>query len=1369
MKKTENKTNASRATKLPHHTGATLSTALPLSTVQFIFNDFESFYHKVRKIILKVDYFDLDNDVSVFNDITRLGNLDSKYFLDLVRPRFVATKYSSKVSCVLPSSPISIPNQIKSPPVINSDGIVYSVLNENYMPIAKHDMYLNNFRVDWDRLPGYSNRRDHSQSNNQNVIHGRASMFERCYRPRVHSPMQAFIMNIFSYTCDRCNDIYFKGSNAQLSCTYTNCICFSTSSSLMAFVNLTDPGRGMPWLYKSKFQKVVRNTDYPFISSMLPCLMMSLLELASRKVLCAIDQAFECHLVNTYLKYSTTSLFARAMEYKSIVSEFDQYIFNNTNLIRFKTSANGSVFGYETISPGSDALIEISKFEELFGDIIDVKAVSGLSDHEGRLLLSYTQLLSNIPMVIATAPILSIKYSGQATAGSGISRPLIPTKVMLIGDLQVPIQFQDAYPEITQIRASIRKNIELNPPKLDKLESDYIDAATTNSAGLSKSDMDNIMRNAVSEWGEEAKMYSTLSNMRLIDAISHISKTFTTIENFESSLLDSTKQIMIGSRMQISRRQRSIFVVPTVNTLGPFLILSVLEPYVKKDKVTASGKTTGDIRDANQVLNNTSTPCTYNYSSDISGMDTSTFMGALRVVESVVLEYLATRRGEANPFFINKQDGISKLVLIQTQSINPDGSYGPTVTEEVSVLEYLIMVTMMLTSYNAKMVDGLFLSNARASSTVFQSGRFDTGIQHTTLNKAVEDVVYTILADQFAHLSVEVRPAVMGDDGSNKIQSLNDTSLEAAAKMYEDTVSDIWTKLGYKLEPVKSKFSAEFLKLYAVTGALSPYHYRVPLYSSEKGENYSRPVFGKLEDFRTVIYQLSSRVPEPNCNYGLLLLGHVMLGSIKIVLSRGDNIKSGARFLNRSTLAAKDAMTTKVNNVRRQDIHLPHDTWTDSLSNTHTIAYFPSLWFCAPVLAIPLPHISYKKGDVPALYASDGTCYSFRSPAVCRDLLRLVVNAPPKFDDKVRSMTFDAFKNWLDDPTNPQRVILLRYVKVYGIENLYLILRAYNLDFIGNISESIDKTVLRKTGINECYWLRDKLKVERTHLPSASYPNLDQFISNTDSFLDPSKRAASYFANNRLTTKYNMAVPQTMVYYHRLSSRTKDAIATSSEKIFMDIQMYETITSKFESFHTLLMNDLAYGDYHIIQSPRVRQNPRPINFFETGFGFAVPKGSMQSLILNEIGTPSIDAASHKAVKDSINRDVIVKGVQDNILRECAKIYARGSSDALELAFTALGLTGHNKDNVLRLLSINGAFIYTMPFTINPSQLYFFNVNLPTQYPDSFQPSKMAPERLEYFLYLCSLFHSPNLIETQNTIIMGPYLGRLLSIVGKNAV
>lgn len=1140
-----------------------------------------------------------------------------------------------------------IPAHISNPPRIRDDIITYNTAL-GYTPINDKYSYLQNFKIDYDWVET-SNRIDATDADSvkRNVLRGQKKMFHNQIKTRGATPTQVFFISYLNYRCENCIEC-IKNEFLKDCDLYDNCECFLKSAAIITMINLTIDGE-VPFVMSGD-NFVVKSTEVKHVSSLVPTLWFALADLSVRVRLKAVSQALEILIVNEWLDACKESLFGAVLKRFKLIKHTIQKLKTNKSYFAPDYDAEFNIIGAHNMFVERDDN-EIKKVD--YDDWILNFNVDGNISREMIYELQHVS-----PSIIVTGSIeLVLAGSAQATNPENFIRQRIvrETDVGLPVKIPTMIDYEDS--EMNDIAELILDEIKMYPPRLDDLESKFIEIATTNSAGLSVDERRARSEDITKKYGdnEDAKMLQQCAGVRLFDVLYLIRNN---LQSWEQFLSGWNTDNVAGLRYQTGRRVRLIQMLRSVYMLSPFIIKTVLEPSIMASEVTATGKTTNDIRDAYAQCVGTSISVRAN-SDDVTGMDTSTHKMQTGFITNIILRYLENARSEIGTFFIRD----SNTVRVKHYNLQDDNSINECV-EDISVVEAMVMLDNYSSNAPRRYKAGYFSSSVYTSNISFESGTYKTSIQHTRLLSAIYLYIKKQFERKYAMHGLRIYISVLGDDQfSYTVAVGTDVELIKIAEAIRDKVTSILKKFGYITDSTFERGFGEFLKQVAICGVPIPFSVRLPQFSSERGEKGS--VLDRIKNMLGVADELSARVPFSQGIVGYKYLIAMILGIFGVSKARTTSDLEG--------IVKKSGFLYK---------------WM-----TKDIAYLTGrkLWYIALQTGIPFPK---------TLNSKQGCFLTFSSPAYCRRILSFAKRDAIKYDYNQPIVT--RIKNL---PTI-QKLYWTQMYRLRGEEYIKSLFNSSDNFVPITLEERYDMNKLVDLGFYDGYMLYQYAQGVNKRLELGQGFKDLQELGN--SYLDRSLVNVSRLSSYKLETM-GIHVPEAFVYYNRSGARLESVVQTlhlsegkklSVSSLLFDM-CYKAIKTKSDFF-----DSLGYGAYDI---STYDGETKLINYSCSirGLGPCIPSDSIQARYIDCLGLPRKSDYDMDSVKQGIETMLNVPGMSDVVLRFLGETYSKGGSLALELSFDAIGVSSSLRKRIYKLLETIGFGTAVMPYSLSPRKFFYY--------------------------------------------------------------
>lgn len=1182
------------------------------------------------------------------------------------------------------------------------DDIIYHNATLGYQPISPQYGFMTNFKVDWDGVKNIKlddNVNESAVRNNN--ISGQAKLFHNSIIERGARPFEALMSLIVSYICDDCR--YKSESNKQ-------CLCWKNSASLVSIIRLCKKGAGMPFYYRTKkFYNGKQDTSlckserYEYIPSILPILTYSLLELAIREYTSAVDKLFEIHIINNWLESNYTFCF-------DIINKFKKQkkcaeIFRKTGkYIVPEFDADFNFTGFHTdIGEGTTAAFNDFGVEKIFKD-----SAIGLSDNKSRFMAYTVSYMS--PSVLVRGSIeLIIGASAQGTNPKmGMSQQVKTSYDMGVGQT-IPRSFRYNDLDMEGVRAVMYEQIRKNPPNLDKIESSFLESATTNSAGLSRDEI----REQITHYTEHAdaldqKLLPYLIGIRIFDVLNVILEDLVNIESFRNAL---NSESSAGLRYQVDRRIRLIQMLRSIFMCGPFIIKYVLEPSILNSDVAATGKTTNDIRDAYNTIVGTTTSNAVN-SKDIAGMDTGTHKAQTSFVTEAVLDYLQELRYKGHTFFLDTP-------YVNVTVMN---DVGDTWEEKISILEWIVMYENYASNRPRIYRGGYFCNKIVSSNIAFESGSYKTSIQHTFLLVCIFIYVIRLYMVKYAEYGLKIIASVLGDDMFEYMNGVGaKKTIQEVNKEFNDDLTKMLEKFGYIAEDVFEIGFGEFLKQAALFGVPMPYGNRLCVFSSERRDNGT--LFDRVKNIFGVLDELGTRVPRPEYTVNIkMILPHIM----GILSVNSDPLA----YANREYGITVDKLIKSGMIVYKYD-------------DTRYLYTGRPLW----------PHLVNVATPLPRTKTSPRTSFmGFSSPAYCRRICQLIRNS----NTELMNGTYNggSVKRYI--AKTPE--LLKRYwnsvLKTYSERYVQMQWKNYPQMIPKKLIELVDAQKVEYYGLLDGFLIYRGVQISMPDIELG--PKFKRYQQFGNSLLDKQKAAKSFFATRTLLTA-GVKVPSDVTYYNRVGARLISVAKTATVDQLKRFSNGRVLSlCKFRSSILLeYLETISYGIYDISFSEG-KTSHLAYDVIKNGFGPCVPPNSTQSLLIATLGLPSPRASEIDTVKYGIQSSILIDGVSDSVLRALNLSFDKMGSRGVELMMDAIGMAPKLKQRVWQLIADLGIETLSIPYAINPRKCYYYGTSYTDKNNGNFRMANIRyiPRRLQWAIYVSEVCYDPSASIQSLQLVLG---------------
>lgn len=1321
---------------------------MPTSIIMPVMLRIEETYFKVKNLIhdrLIIGLPEGDSALLCNYDIVVLSKADSIYFIDFFVHEFANNKdivYTSTKPNMVTCSRVEIPPSLLDPPHMNTDRIRYNASLESYTPLRTLDAYLQNYRIDYDSVymgPKLTKNND-AQSQINNVRNGISKMFHEQLRPRDLNPLQALVVALFSYLCEDCT-ITFNST----------CKCYIKSPELDVLSRFCQSGKGIPFFVRLTDSKSIKNPNYKFISSLIPTIWYILLDLSLRTGCGSLTPTYSAFICTKWLKASTYSLFGEILGSFKKYKEILPMIFAKTDFQVVKVNHDNSIVGAHLNGPQGVFVQEEYNAILLKHDLAGgyPSTLTEMNDFDGRNMIAMLQYLLTPSVPIKTPIALSLDVSARATNTTGgvIRKPI---KFAKIRDHFVAVKWYVEDPDIQGMQNILREQLTLHPPRLDNLESKFIEAATTNSAGVDADKLAQIRKEILKELGDtqDAKEIAANAGVRIFDVLRVIQNECTTVDAILRAMDTVGKS---GIRVQVGRRNRLIQMLATIFMFAPFLVKTMIDNIIEHSGIAATGKTTNDIRDLHQLAYATSHNTWILYA-DVRGMDTATYGPQQQTLTEVLLEYGEKVREFNFNYFLNQVNGRSQLIKVLVKYYDNDSKFIKEEYESMSVLEFFLILDITLIDTIRWVTDGYFMIEVKASNITFPSGSYKTSAQHTLLLVLLYMYIRNYFEAKYVDIGLRLFSSVLGDDqvcysmATSVNADLKKISFEIQAK-----IDEILLKLSYETDAQVDYCSGEFLKQIAHFGCPSPLGARLAQFSSETGGSYALSTFDRLKNGCGVADELSARVPRPQHTVAIkrmkaIVLSYISVFSPSLTRYAGNKYSHSSTIIHQRITGTAPKLTQQVK--QHHKIYKSELTWTNTGGDTTTLRILKGCWYTVPQIGIP--HYAMYSG-VTGTIRKPYNWLSFPSPATLKSILFLCSK------DK-----FNLEEMYNNAHTLISRIGLMEYVKTLptylkrdmnrdivsiGVELMQsrLLLNRYLIPISTHLR--LDPIKIDRYGYYDGYTYEPLLRVQLDRFePGPGFTNLQKF---GNSFLDTKMLTLSRVASHILDTEFNFKISDTVAYYNRIGSRLLNAAQKKRETSSLTLALYESMKMDNigqDKIPQKLKDDIVFGDYSIETSEISEEAYCAVRTYDTGYGSCVPPESLQSIYIDVFGLPRMDSTSLDAVRENIRSLILIEGAADDVIRTLALLYRKHGEKALNHGFDAIGINQRLRKKITMMFTELGYEVFTFPYAMNPRKNFYYNFTASSLQPRLFKFSLTSMSRhLQYAIYISEVASCPELL------------------------
>ncbi|UOI84724.1 RNA-dependent RNA polymerase [Ceratitis capitata reo-like virus 1] len=326
-------------------------------------------------------------------------------------------------------------------------------------------------------------------------------------------------------------------------------------------------------------------------------------------------------------------------------------------------------------------------------------------------------------------------------------------------------------------------------------------------------------------------------------------------------------------RFQNNRRARIVEIVPNVDQIAYALILKMFEELKSDVEDIAVGKQIGGVVDMSIQLRISGQDNGISIFSDVAAMDAHTQPDVSVMFLKMLSELIIDEQIGPNNYFPFKTSNclVEERYDIMNQRIR--GNYVQPINQNLkqklipALAQTLLFVASQRLNKKYELKDTIFNCTIDINPTIFESGRFDTSAQHSTLLKFLSDIVYENINNQV--------PGVVGKYLYHK-RKFGDDSYEAIEVNGMDTphkndllqyiiqaTEKVLSQVGLKAETELSAYYGDFLQQMAMCGVVIPKSARSSIYTDEKSALLNRDMVDLITNLANIISAAAQRTYAP--------------------------------------------------------------------------------------------------------------------------------------------------------------------------------------------------------------------------------------------------------------------------------------------------------------------------------------------------------------------------------------------------------------------------------------------------------------------------------------------------------------------------
>lgn len=424
---------------------------------------------------------------------------------------------------------------------------------------------------------------------------------------------------------------------------------------------------------------------------------------------------------------------------------------------------------------------------------------------------------------------------------------------------------------------------------------------------------------------------------------------------------------MCTIRYQNNRRARIVEIVPNVDQIAYALVLRMFEEIKIDSDDIAVGKQIGGIVDMTLQLRTTGSRYSVSIYSDVAAMDAHTQPNlSIIFLQSLAQLMTENRVGPRNYFPFQTEELVMTNAFNDLDSININamqqpiygGVFNDTLPSQVQAL-LMVAINRMEKKYDLK--DNVLNVTIPVNPSIFESGRFDTSAQHSTLLKILADITYAQVSRNLPEFNGKYTSErrKFGDDSFEAITNCQDydDQITIIKQVVENTNSMLF-QVGLKGETELSRFFGDFLQQMGVCGSVLPKSARASIYTDERSSLISRSPIDLITNMSNIITASAQRVFAPTNVMPLVrsiwLLNNTVQLISKSVITLPERLRkyvkktNGKRYINYPYITINlPPLNFPNQNMQLSDsILLPKTSWV------RTVGYAKLLWMWNEVFSL---------------------------------------------------------------------------------------------------------------------------------------------------------------------------------------------------------------------------------------------------------------------------------------------------------------------------------------------------------------------------------------------------------------------------------
>nr|WPV63698.1 MAG: RNA-dependent RNA polymerase [Wufeng shrew reo-like virus 10] len=355
-------------------------------------------------------------------------------------------------------------------------------------------------------------------------------------------------------------------------------------------------------------------------------------------------------------------------------------------------------------------------------------------------------------------------------------------------------------------------------------------------------------------------------------------------------------------RFQNNRRARIVEIVPNVDQIAYALVLKMFEELKSDVDDIAVGKQVGGVVDMSIQLKISGLDNGISIFSDVAAMDAHTQPDVAVMFLKMLSELIIDESIGPNNYFPFKTSNclVEERYDILNQRIR--GNYVQPINQNLrqmnvpALAQTLLFVASQRLNKKYELKDSIFDCTIDINPTIFESGRFDTSAQHSTLLKFLSDIVYENINNQVPSAVGKYlyHKRKFGDDSYEalEVNAINNVEkndlLQYIIKATEKTLAQV----GLKAETELSAYYGDFLQQMALCGLVVPKSARSSIYTDEKSALLNRDMIDLITNLSNIITASAQRTYAPENVMSLIRNIWATNRTFRILSSRNIMLKN---------------------------------------------------------------------------------------------------------------------------------------------------------------------------------------------------------------------------------------------------------------------------------------------------------------------------------------------------------------------------------------------------------------------------------------------------------------------------------------------